>query len=205
MAKNMESITEISRACRSNFTQLSQALTQAGPAHRELMPPADIEQELGRFHIWCTNLGALQNGPSSLDSRLRESTVMRGNILRHLTRLNKTLIQSRDVVSGKRLPLEQMPKPEDFSSEENSSSSDESEDDEPPKELVLNMDTVKQTMSDLYMLSFRIRNSSSRPTSSLRMKIYREIDDETGIDKLAAYTEFDRRHIEDSLLQIRRD
>jgi len=167
------------------------------------MSPDKLEWEFGRFKIWCGNLGALQSGKSSLDSRLRESTVMCTNVLRHLARLNQTLIKSTEVTSGARLPLEKLPKPEDSSSE---SSSEESEsDDELLNELGLHLVTIKEILNDLYMLSFRIRNSSTRPTSALRIKLFSDIDSETGIDKFAAYTEFDKRHIEDSLLQFRRD
>ncbi|XTI84220.1 hypothetical protein V2W45_1366184 [Cenococcum geophilum] len=198
----MESITEIARACLGSFTRLTAALTEASAENCESMPPDKLEWELGRFKIWCGNLGALQSGRSSLDSRLRESTVMRTNLLKHLARLDQTLIKSTEVASGARLPLEKLLKPEDSSDD---SSSEESEDGDEPRELVLHMGTIKEILSDLYMLSFRIRNSSTRPTSTLRIKLYSEVDDETGIDKFAAYTEFDKRHVEDSLLQLRRD
>ncbi|EGX52138.1 hypothetical protein AOL_s00043g528 [Orbilia oligospora ATCC 24927] len=173
------------------------------------MPPDKLEWEFSRFKLWCGNLGALQVGNSSLDSRLRESTVIRTNVFKHLLRLSRTLVESTEVVSNARLPFEKQPQLEDSSS---GSSSEESEsDDEPPKELVLHMTSIKEILSDLYMLSFRIRNSSTRPTSTLRIDLYTEIehihDGETThtVDKLAAYTEFDKRHVEDLLLQLRRD
>ncbi|KAK6501618.1 Checkpoint kinase 2 [Arthrobotrys musiformis] len=199
----MESIAEIARACFRRFEELTGKLTDASAGDRESMPPDRLEWEFSRFKIWCGNLGALQVGSSSLDSRLRESTVVRNNVFKHLTRLARTLVESTEVVSGERLPLEQQPQPDDSSSD---SSSEESEsDDELPKELVLHMVSIKEILSDLYMLSFRIRNNSTRPTPALRVELYAEIDDETGKDKLAAYTQFDKRHIEDSLLQLRRD
>ncbi|EXJ78183.1 hypothetical protein A1O3_09344 [Capronia epimyces CBS 606.96] len=180
----MESITAIARACFDSFGQLTATLTKASAEHCESTPPDKIEQEFGRFKIWCANLGALQTGKSSLDSRLRESVVIRTNVLKHLARLDQTLVKSREVTSGARLPLEKQPQPEDSGSE---SSSEESESDaEPPRELALHLATIRDILNDLITL-------------------YREVDDDTGIDKFAAYTEFYRRHIQDSLLQLRRD
>ncbi|KAI4087588.1 MAG: hypothetical protein L6R37_008300, partial [Teloschistes peruensis] len=199
----MESIAEIARACLGSFSQLTAALIEASAENCDSMPPDKLEWEFGRFKIWCGNLGVLQSGKSSLDSRLHESVVLRTNVLKHLARLDQTLFKSTEVTSGARPPFEKQPKPEDSGSE---SSSEESEnDDEPLKELVLHMVTIKEILNDLYMLSFRIRNTSTRPTSTLRIKLYSEVDDDTGIDKFAAYTEFDKRHVENSLLQLRRD
>ncbi|KAK6541415.1 hypothetical protein TWF694_007227 [Orbilia ellipsospora] len=200
----MESIADIARICLSSFGKLTSSLTKTSAENRESMPPGKLEREFDRFKIWCGNLGALQSGNSSLDSRLRDSTVVRSNVLKHLARLNQTLVESTEVTSGARLPFEQQPRPEDSSSE--CSSSEESEsDDELPKELVLHMGAINEILSDLYKLSFKIRNSSTRPTSNLRIELYSEVDEETGIDKFAAYEEFDKRYIEDSLRQLRQD
>ncbi|KAF3221940.1 Checkpoint kinase 2 [Orbilia oligospora] len=205
----MDSIAEIARTCFNKFGELTDFLANANAENRESMPPDKLEWEFSRFKLWCGNLGALQIGNSSLDSRLRESTVIRMNVFKHLLRLSRTLVESTEVVSNARLPFEKQSQMEDSSS---GSSSEESEsDDEPPKELVLHMTSIKEILSDLYMLSFRIRNSSTRPTSNLRIDLYTEIehihDGETThtVDKLAAYTEFDKRHVEDLLLQLRRD
>ncbi|KAL2051207.1 hypothetical protein ABVK25_008455 [Lepraria finkii] len=199
----MESIAGIARACLGSFSQLTAALTEASAENCDSMPLDKLEWEFGRFKIWCRNLGVLQSGKSSLDSRLHESVVLRTNVLKHLVRLDQTLFKSTEVTSGARPPFEKQPKPEDSGSE---SSSEESEnDDEPLKELVLHMVTIKEILNDLYMLSFRIRNTSARPTSTLKIKLYSEVDDDTGIDKFTAYTEFDKRHVENSLLQLRRD
>ncbi|TGJ70079.1 Checkpoint kinase 2 [Orbilia oligospora] len=205
----MDSIAEIARTCFNKFGELTDFLANAKAENRESMPPDKLEWEFSRFKLWCGNLGALQVGNSSLDSRLRESTVIRTNVFKHLLRLSRTLVESTEVVSNARLPFEKQPQVEDSNS---GSSSEESEsDDEPPKELVLHMASIKEILSDLYMLSFRIRNSSTRPTSTLRIDLYTEIEHihDGGtthtVDKLAAYTEFDKRHIEDLLLQLRRD
>ena len=88
----MDSISAATTACLRSFSWLAAALQD--PEHRELMPPEKLEAEHGRFKIWSGNLGALQRGRSSLDFRLRESTVMRMTILKLLARLDQTLTKS---------------------------------------------------------------------------------------------------------------
>ncbi|KAL8908189.1 MAG: hypothetical protein Q9171_005542 [Xanthocarpia ochracea] len=163
------------------------------------MPPDKLESEFGRFN----------KGKSSLDSRLRESVVVRTNVLRHLARLDQTLIKSTEVTTGARPPLEnQLQRLED--SGDKSSSEESVNNDEPPKELVLHMDTIKEILNNLYVLSARIRRSSTRSSLNSRVERYSkaerysEVDDETGIDKFAAYMECDKRHVEESLLEFRR-
>ncbi|KAL9074029.1 MAG: hypothetical protein Q9157_004538 [Trypethelium eluteriae] len=203
MEQDRGSIRATARACLGGFSSLFDAINRATAENCKSMPPDKIEREFGRFKIWCGNLGALQSGNSSLDSRLRESTVLRINMLEHLATLDQTLIKSVEVVSGARLPLEKQPKPEEWS---DGSSSEESDgDDEPPKELILHMVTIKEILDDLYKFSLRIRNISIRSSSNLRPMLFKEVDPETGIDKFTAYTVFDKRHVEDSLLQFRRD
>jgi hypothetical protein len=51
----------------------------------------EIETAFARFKIWAGNLGALQRGSSSLDVRLRESSVMRIAILQILNSFRETL------------------------------------------------------------------------------------------------------------------
>lgn len=50
-----------------------------------------VETAFARFKIWAGNLGALQRGSSSLDVRLRESSVMRIAIVQILKGLRETL------------------------------------------------------------------------------------------------------------------
>lgn len=69
-------------------------LTLQDAEHCRTMPRERLEIELGRFKIWCGNLGAVQTGTSSLDFRLRDSTVMRTNVLKLLDRLQRTLTMS---------------------------------------------------------------------------------------------------------------
>jgi hypothetical protein len=172
----------------------------------EFMTLKLIEDEHGRFKIWCGSLGALQTGPSSLDARLRESAVMRSAIIDNLGELQETLNLSSQVVSGTRLPLELQSPPAPPSDDDDDSDSDvESESSFTPHELQIHLTTIQETVRDLYKLSFKIRNVSTRKAASLRPSVYTEVDPDTKIDTFTAYLEHDRRRISDFLTQARRD
>lgn len=191
----MESVKDFAQACLRSFEELTAALKKAGVEISKSMPPDELQWQFGRFKIWCGTLGALHSGKSSLDSRLRESSVVLTNASKHLASLYRTLENSMEVVSGARLPLEAQPTYAYSSSESSSEESEDGEGPSFPEELVLHMRTIKEILSDLYKLSFRIRNQSTRASSILRPKLYSEVDPDTGIDKFAAYKEFDRRHV----------
>jgi hypothetical protein len=116
-----------------------------------------------------------------------------------------TLILGIQVANGTRLPLEKLPKPE-YSSEE--SSEDESEtgnkDELIATELSQHMLTIIDILADLYKLSFRIRNVATK-TKSLKPALYKEIDEETNIDKFAEYANYDHSHVLESFRQLRKD
>ena len=59
------------------------------------MPAGKIEGEYARFKIWSGNLGASQNGRSSLDFRLRESTLISEHVIKLLAKLEITLQKSK--------------------------------------------------------------------------------------------------------------
>lgn len=201
----MESIAATARRCMGAFRQLNSSLILASADNRGLMPPEQLDLEFSRFKIWCGNLGALQIGKGSLDARLLESTVVRTNIVKLLEQLNRVLVKSNEVISGSRLPYEEQTPPKDSLSESSSSESEEAGDDEPSREVNFHRIMIQEIVSNLFKISFKIRNTSTRPHSTARIKRYTETDEETGIEKFKAYKEFDRRHIEESLRQLRRE
>jgi len=116
-----------------------------------------------------------------------------------------TLILGIQVANGTRPPLEKLPKPEYLSEE---SSEDESEtgnkDELIATELSQHMLTIIDILADLYKLSFRIRNLATK-TKSLKPALYKEIDEETNIDKFAEYANYDHNHVLESFKQLRKD
>ena len=69
-----------------------------------------VEDEQGRFRVWCGNLGALSKGHSSLEYRLRDSPLLSSNTLQFLGELEENLKEAIAIVSGARLPYEQQSK-----------------------------------------------------------------------------------------------
>ncbi|RDW59873.1 hypothetical protein BP6252_12960 [Coleophoma cylindrospora] len=201
----MAAIAEYTLWCMKGFSRLIATLATGEQEHRESMPPATIKNEYGRLRIWSGNLGALQSGRSSLDFRLRESLVMQSNVTKLLIKLNQILQRSIQVASGARLPLERLPEP-DYSSDSSSDDESGTEDEDVPKstELSQHMLTVKDILADLFKLSFVIRNAATR-TRSLNPTLYKEIDEETKVDKFAAYSSYDYNHVLESFKQLRKD
>ncbi|KAI9668923.1 MAG: Checkpoint kinase 2 [Trizodia sp. TS-e1964] len=197
----MASISAAASRCLLNFSLLVAALQD--PERWPMMPRDKVEREYDRFKIWCGNLGVRQHDSSSLDYRLRDSAVVRTNVLKLLGKLQKILTMSSEVASGARPPFESLPKPEQSESSEEGSD-EEDLDDEPQTELGLNMTSISEILSDLYAISFKIRNSSSRPVH-LKPLLYKEVDEESGVDKFTTYAEFDKRYVEASIINLRKE
>ena len=150
-----------------------------------------------------------------MDPRLQESIV---NFCRkddnHLSLLqlsflglefDLTLILGIQVANGSRLPLEKLPKPEYLSDDSSEGESEIENEDRPiATELSQHMLTVMDILADLYKLSFRIRNAATR-TKSLKPTLYKEIDEETRVDKFEEYAYYDRNHVLESFKQLRKD
>ena len=87
-------IGALSNHCVRGFDELVKSLAVCPKGLHGHMSLRTVENDFARFKIWCGNLGALQRGRSSLDVRLRDSTVMRETVLRFLGQLQDTLKQS---------------------------------------------------------------------------------------------------------------
>lgn len=55
--------------------------------------------ELGRLRVWAANIGAHQNGQSSLDYRLRDASHIKKQIVRLLERLRRSLSDLQEALS----------------------------------------------------------------------------------------------------------
>ncbi|KAK3937487.1 hypothetical protein QBC46DRAFT_319554 [Diplogelasinospora grovesii] len=188
--KAMESVSTESLRCLEAFRELCRLLSDGKAEHRELMPQTAIENEQGRFRVWCGNLGAVQEGYSSLDYRLRESVVMHSNIVKLLKQLLGNIRESIEVISGRRLPFEQQMRPQDMSDDESDSEANTD------LELVMRLTNIVGIMKDLYKLSFKIRNPNFKSTP-LRLSLYQEIDPESKVDIFEAFAKSDLQHVEE--------
>ena len=91
-------IASTGKACINCFDQICQIIHDRGSEYGKDITPYAVADEFGRFKIWAGNIGALQPGNSSLDTRLRQASHVRRQVLRLLDDLNYTLRESRSVV-----------------------------------------------------------------------------------------------------------
>ncbi|KAF5005062.1 hypothetical protein FDECE_8478 [Fusarium decemcellulare] len=178
--------------------------------HRKLMPLVALQNQRDRLKIWAGNLGALQHGSASLDTRLRESSVMRTTILKHINQLQEAIKRSTEVVQGFRPSLEETFESDEliWDSSTDSSSSEEGEHTSLRTELGQSMAEITAILSDLFKLSLRIRNPTTRltPQPVRKALLYREMvqtDDGDELDILECYSNFDRAHVKDVFRQFR--
>lgn len=59
------------------------------------MPLSSVEAQVGRFRVWCGNLGALQQAHHSLDYRLRDAATMKSNVSKLLEQLQSHVQESK--------------------------------------------------------------------------------------------------------------
>ncbi|KAF3042185.1 hypothetical protein E8E12_008894 [Didymella heteroderae] len=204
-------MTAIRLATASNvrsFQALVNALVTCDARWAEQLDQESLEDEFGRFRVWSGNLGALQQGHSCLDYRLRDSPLLSGNALKFLEELNSNLNEALAIVSGARLPYEeQLKSKSDEKSDEGSddgffSEDDENEDAGLKKELTMRYDEIVDIIDNLYKLSVRIRTPTIR-SRSLKAASYQQKDPETGVDVLSAYALYDQQHIRELLRDLR--
>jgi hypothetical protein len=113
------------------------------------------------------------------------------------------------VVSGQRLPFEQHTRSFDNddtlsnegSADESDGESDGGSDNE-MTELGMRAQSLQSLLTDLYRLSFKIRNTNLRGNASKALA-FKQFDEESGINIFSVYEELDRRHIHEYLSSIR--
>lgn len=168
-----------------------------------------LEDEFGRFRVWSGNLGALQQGHSCLDYRLRDSPLLSSSALKFLEELLENLNEALAVVSGARLPYEQQPQSEstEVAEEDDGFFSEDEDDGEiqpnvPGTELSMRFGEIVDIIDNLYKLGIRIRTPTIR-SRSLRAASFKQNDPETGVDILSTYAEYDLQHIKELLSYLR--
>lgn len=94
----MVKIAELFRQCLDRLNEV--ANSDSISSLEEEVPVHAWTDELGRFRVWAANIGAHQQGLSSLDYRLRDASHIQSQIFRLLTALEESLIDLDDLTSG---------------------------------------------------------------------------------------------------------
>ncbi|KAF5622007.1 meiosis-specific serine threonine kinase mek1 [Fusarium sp. NRRL 52700] len=124
---------------------------------------------------------------------------MHKNLSQLLQQLGVALEESTAVVSGERLPFDEESMPSDVSEESDDETSNEPF---PSTELSMRVTSITDILNNLYRVSYKIRNSSLRP-SSTRARLIQAVDSDTGIDLFDTLYEFDSRHLIELLTAMR--
>ncbi|KAL9618857.1 MAG: hypothetical protein Q9160_006447 [Pyrenula sp. 1 TL-2023] len=99
--------------CLQTFNSLTSALSNEATNieelhHQHQILLENVPDEFGRFRIWCGNIGAHKNGRSSLDYRLRNASHVKHRVLSLLDDLIDVLKDATAIVSGEKVPSENL-------------------------------------------------------------------------------------------------
>lgn len=83
-------IASLSLSCQKHFEDLCEALRD-GELHEDAAVTTSVEDELGRFRLWASNIGAMNLRKASLDYRLRNVDYLLYNVKSLLQHLQQSL------------------------------------------------------------------------------------------------------------------
>ncbi|KAF1918320.1 hypothetical protein BDU57DRAFT_447181, partial [Ampelomyces quisqualis] len=153
-ANDPNSIATHVQVCLDGFIDVCSKLIKAEPSMRQKLSPDLMYDGLGRFRLWVGNIGAHRIGRASLDYKLREASHIRVRIFELLQTLETVLQEAREIITGARLPWEDLSDSDlDASDGEVSQSGDEL-----PSELAQLASNISEINSCLMRLSLAIRN-----------------------------------------------
>lgn len=85
-------ITQLGLECQRQFLTLKKALQNVNGGESEyVLPTTAIEDELGRFRVWASNIGAMTSGQASMDYRVRNAGYLRESVKSLLEDLKQSL------------------------------------------------------------------------------------------------------------------
>ncbi|KAF2267558.1 hypothetical protein CC78DRAFT_576928 [Lojkania enalia] len=144
------------QACFTAFHETCTNLSKADVAIKRKILPYSLDDELGRFRLWCGNIGSHRKGRSSLDFKLREASHIKERVIELLKDLDMIVREANEIIIGERIPWE------DFSDSESDISGDDvpypSEGEAGATELQQLASNVAETITCLMRLSIAIRN-----------------------------------------------
>jgi hypothetical protein len=121
---------------------------------RDKLPPSVMQDLLGRFRLWVGNIGAHRRGRASLDYKLREASHIRNRVIELLQSLELVLHEIEEIITGDRVPWEDLSDSDSDVSETTSYGVDE----ELPSELAQLASNIVEVTTCLMRLSLAIRN-----------------------------------------------
>lgn len=162
-------------------------LAQAVPPEKLVL--LKINDQQTRFKVWSGSIGAHRDGTSSLDYRLRDASGIRLQVVRLLQDLSELLRDGCEILSGNKIPWDQLDDEDCSDLEEEAPGTD----DMPETELEQITGDVEEVVDCLVRLSMTIRN----PAPYDRFKSFRA-NDTTYFEK------FDIEHVQSKFSSLDR-
>ncbi|KAF5687282.1 meiosis-specific serine threonine kinase mek1 [Fusarium circinatum] len=206
------SVASITRDSLLSFDVLISTLRSASYLHNQCISKKALSNQRDRLKIWASNTGALQSGNAALDARLRGFTVMKVAITECFEQLEHVISSNMDILQGQRLPVEQtLAEYQELWDSASDDSSDNEDKMNQKTEMGRNLVEIASIISDLFKLSFKLRNPAARlmgpqllrALSHRQMVSLDEADESAVVDLFSLYTKFDRAHVEETFTQWR--
>jgi hypothetical protein len=140
--------------CLDGFRNACSNLSKAEPLVRGKIPPGAIHDSFGRFQLWVGNIGAHRRGRASLDYKLREASHIRIRVLELLQDLESVIQEAQEIITGQRVPWEDLPDSDSDASDDESEHSGS----ELSTELAQLVSNMAEINGCLMRLSLAIRN-----------------------------------------------
>lgn len=169
-SKNMP-LSSLVLSCLRSFGELVKEIEASQYGYEDEVPAASWIDELGRLRIWAGNVGAHQNGPSSLEFRLRDASHILDEVIRLLTDLERLLNEAQEYISAEY-------------HEEDETSSDDSLNEDPVTEFQALFGELVMVIQCLYKLAMLIRNPAQHDFFAESYRI-----------DTVAFEPFDKQHV----------
>ncbi|EWG41668.1 hypothetical protein FVEG_03739 [Fusarium verticillioides 7600] len=210
--ESSNSVASMTRDSLLSFDVVISTLKDASDLHKQCLTQKALSNQRDRLKVWASNIGALQSGNAALDARLRGFSVMKLAITQCFEQLGQLISSNMEILQGQRLFVEQTLAEYQELWDSAFDDSSDNEDRTPQKtELGQSLVEIASIISDLFKLSFKLRNPAARSMGPLMLRALShrqmvsldEVDESAVLDLFDLYTEFDRTHVEETLRQWR--
>jgi hypothetical protein len=211
MDKQANRLQLVATSCWKLFEKCSQTSSVTISSGDADLRNTLVDQEYGKFKVWCGSLGVRQGGHASLDWRLKDADMMAHEILVMLRELEDDLGECKcharrniniarlthiglRLLTGDKVPYEQ-----DDSLSVSSSDSDSTS----PGEAHVRLEAIQSTIGTLYQMSHLVRNQRTRRLAVFKAQSYHPRD-KLQSDVLESYASSDRARIDELFRELRR-
>ncbi|KAF2491476.1 hypothetical protein BU16DRAFT_565175 [Lophium mytilinum] len=188
--------------CGRDFRSLGEALKQV-PRFAAQVSPEKINDEFDRFKIWAGNVAAHRKGRRSLEYRLRDAVHLKNEAGELLTALQESLNNTLSIVTGEKVPWDEMSDSDTDSGTEAGSPEPDTRALEDETELKQLFSGIRDTISCLFRLSMAIRNPAPNTQSGSTITADKSYYEDYDIEHVRAKFHEEKFHNCDKVLMER--